>query len=320
MCGPLAAAQASPSDFYVSSTGNDGSPGTSPTQAWRTITRVNQQVLRPGDSVLFEGGSVFGGTISLTGTESGTTQDPIVFDSFGTGQAVIWANTGSGLDFYNVSGIRISNLLVAGSGIDTNNGIGISFYTDLPGDVKLPWIRVDHCRVTGFRRGGISVGGYNGSTGFENVRVTFNRLDHNGNNGLATWGFFDPTWGQTLADYPHNSIYIGHNLFESNWGDPQRTTKHTGSGCEIAQAALVLRVAAVLQAIAPIFSTIAYVFPAIEAILAPIANVLEPITDLSSLAVGSSRCHRHQQRNGQYDADRVHQMRHCRYPPQALDT
>jgi len=240
LCGSWIAGQTGPSDYYVSSTGNDAFAGTSPSSAWRTIARVNQQVLQPGDSVLFEGGSIFPGTLSLTGIESGTPQDPIVFDSFGTGQGVIWANANGGLDFYNVSGIRISNLIVSGSGIDTNNGIGISFYTDLPGDVKLPWIRIDHCRITGFRRGGVSIGGYNGTSGFENVRVTFNRLDHNGNNGMAVWGFYDPTRGQTVDDYPNRSIYVGHNVFESNWGDRRITRKHTGSGIEIAQSARVL--------------------------------------------------------------------------------
>src|SRR5206468_1588957 len=157
--------------------------------------------------------------------ESGTPLAPITFGSYGSGQAEIWANTETGFNLYNVSGIRITNLWVAGTDLYTNNGIGVSFYTDLPGDVKLPWIRIDNCRISGFRKGGISIGAWNGRTGFEDISVTYCRLDHNGNNGMAVWGFYDPTWGQTVDDYPHRTLYVGHNVFESNWGDPQRTTK-----------------------------------------------------------------------------------------------
>src|SRR5437867_2994680 len=39
--------------YYVSSAGDDGLSGTLPSLAWRTIGRVNQQTLRPGDSVFF---------------------------------------------------------------------------------------------------------------------------------------------------------------------------------------------------------------------------------------------------------------------------
>ena len=233
-------ALAGASIYYVSGTGDDGLSGTDPSSAWRTITRVNQQVLQPGDKVFFEGGSLFPGTLVLAGSESGTSLAPITFASYGVGSGEVWAKNDTGFDMYNVSGIRITNLIVTGSGRNTNNGIGISFYADLPGDVKLPWIRIDHCRVRGFRRGGISIGSWAGRTGFENIRVTQNQLDQNGNNGMAVWGQYGTDWGQTLQDYPHRSIYIARNVFESNWGDPLRRTRSTGSGCEVSQAARVL--------------------------------------------------------------------------------
>jgi hypothetical protein len=225
--------------LFVSSTGNDANTGIGPVNAWRSIARVNQEVLAPGDRVSFEGGSIFTGTVELGPGESGTPQSPITFTSYGVGQATIWGNTNSGFDLVNVAGIRITNLFVAGSGSSTNNGIGISFYTDLPGDVKLHFVRILGCRVAGFRRGGISIGAWNGRSGFEDVDVENCRLDHNGNNGMAVWGFYSDTWGQTIDDYPHRDLHIGGNVFESNWGDPQLTTRHTGSGIEVAQAALV---------------------------------------------------------------------------------
>src|SRR6185503_15086262 len=65
--------------YYVSASGDDSRPGNDQALAWRTIARVNQQLLQPGDWVLFEAGSVFSGTIVLDPNESGTDDAPIRF-------------------------------------------------------------------------------------------------------------------------------------------------------------------------------------------------------------------------------------------------
>lgn len=226
--------------YYVSPQGSDLATGLTPITPWRTIARVNQELLAAGDTVCFRSGAVFAGNLVLGPDEGGTPTEPITFTTYGVGPAGILAGTGNGFDFYNVAGIRIANLSVVGSGIDTNRGIGISFYADLPGDVKLPYIRIEDCRVTGFRRGGISIGSYNGRTGFRDIAVERCLLDQNGNNGMAVWGFYDLSAGQTPADYAHHTIRIRDNLVQFNHGDPSVTTKHTGSGIEVAQAYDVL--------------------------------------------------------------------------------
>ncbi|UCE98627.1 MAG: hypothetical protein JSV82_05405, partial [Planctomycetota bacterium] len=43
-------------DYYVSPDGNDNNSGTSPAQAWKTISKVNTVDFDPGDAVYFEGG------------------------------------------------------------------------------------------------------------------------------------------------------------------------------------------------------------------------------------------------------------------------
>src|SRR5262249_32350423 len=143
LCGLPMAAPFSPqgTTYYVSSAGKDSDSGTSQTRAWRTISRVNQQRLRPGDTVLLQGGSTCAGTINVTPSESGTATDPITFGSFGTGRAIVWANRDRGVDIYNTSGIRIQDLELMGAGAQTNDQVGISLFADLPGDVKLQWIR-----------------------------------------------------------------------------------------------------------------------------------------------------------------------------------
>lgn len=226
--------------YFVSPQGNDLNSGLSPIRAWRTLGRVNRQFLVPGDTVAFQGGAAFVGTVELAFGESGTPADPITFTSFGSGPAAIVAGTGTGFDLYNVAGIRIADLAVLGAGASTNDGIGISFYADLPGDVKLAFVRIEDCLVSGFRHGGISIGAYAERTGFEDVRVEGCRIESNGRNGLAMWGFYLPSWGQSPADYAHHGVYVGHNLVRDNRGDAAVTSTHTGSGIEIAQAYSVL--------------------------------------------------------------------------------
>jgi len=74
--------------YYVSSTGSDSNAGTSPAQAWRTVARVDSAHLSPGDGVMFEGGQTFTDQV-LMPSSSGTGGQPIVFGSYGQGQATI---------------------------------------------------------------------------------------------------------------------------------------------------------------------------------------------------------------------------------------
>lgn len=78
--------------YYVSPRGSDRSSGTSPQQAWRTVYRVDKAVLRPGDVVLFQGGSRFSDQTLMPGwglTVSGTNRSPVVFGSYGQGRATL---------------------------------------------------------------------------------------------------------------------------------------------------------------------------------------------------------------------------------------
>lgn len=74
--------------YYVSPTGSDANPGTSPDQPWRTVTRADRAHLFPGDGVLFEGGQTFSDEVLMPGT-SGTPAKPVVFGSYGTGVATV---------------------------------------------------------------------------------------------------------------------------------------------------------------------------------------------------------------------------------------
>ena len=71
-------------DYHADSQGGDDArDGLTPQNAWRTIERVNEAVLKPGDRVLFHAGGVWSGQLHVTAR--GEPGRPIVFQAFGTG-------------------------------------------------------------------------------------------------------------------------------------------------------------------------------------------------------------------------------------------
>jgi hypothetical protein len=65
-----------------SSTGNDSNDG-SQTQPWKTLSKISNTTLGPGDTVYFKKGDTFCGHYVVNG--SGTEQSPITFTAYGTG-------------------------------------------------------------------------------------------------------------------------------------------------------------------------------------------------------------------------------------------
>jgi len=193
------AAPAYATDYYVSSTGNNSDPGTI-TQPWQTIAQVNSTVFLPGDRIFFAGGETFSGTISLDASDSGTATNPIVIGSYGTGRATISSGNNYGLSAYNTAGITVKDLIFTGSGALVNTGRGISFYTDLPNNVKLDHINIDNVDVSGFDHG-VSIGSWNGSTGYTNVSVTNSLLHDNAKSGLTSFAF-------TNVTNAHQNVYV----------------------------------------------------------------------------------------------------------------
>lgn len=70
--------------YYVSPSGDDNNPGTSQSEAWKTIAKVNSMSFIPGDSILFERGGVWNETLVIS--SSGFEENPIVFGTYGSGE------------------------------------------------------------------------------------------------------------------------------------------------------------------------------------------------------------------------------------------
>jgi parallel beta-helix repeat protein len=71
--------------YYVSSRGNDQADGKTLSTPWRTLTQLRTVLngLKPGDSVLFERGSIFRGNLTIQ--SSGVTGKEIYFGAYGKG-------------------------------------------------------------------------------------------------------------------------------------------------------------------------------------------------------------------------------------------
>ena len=69
--------------YYIKNGGNDLLSGTSDSDAWESISKVNSFSFSPGDSILFKRGDTFVGT--LTPPSSGTVGIHITFGAYGTG-------------------------------------------------------------------------------------------------------------------------------------------------------------------------------------------------------------------------------------------
>ena len=92
-------------DYYVDATqGVDANPGTSPEQAWKTLTKVSGFALAAGDRVFFQRGESWRGQLRIS--RSGTVAAPITFSAYGSGELPLingaevitaWSDAGTNL-------------------------------------------------------------------------------------------------------------------------------------------------------------------------------------------------------------------------------
>ncbi|HVZ20995.1 MAG TPA: right-handed parallel beta-helix repeat-containing protein [Vicinamibacterales bacterium] len=110
-CFSIVAPGAFASTFYVSSSGNDGNPGTL-SQPWRTLQHAADRV-GPGDTVEVRAGNYAGMYLET----SGTAAQPIVFEAYGNEIPSITAdnpNTPDGINLEGASYVTVQGFTVNG--------------------------------------------------------------------------------------------------------------------------------------------------------------------------------------------------------------
>ncbi len=67
--------------YFVSNSGNDANSGTTETNSWASLTKINGFAFQPGDKILFKRGDSWTGQINIT--KSGTQTNPITYGAYG---------------------------------------------------------------------------------------------------------------------------------------------------------------------------------------------------------------------------------------------
>lgn len=216
--------------YYVSPFGNDNASGSSASDAWKTIAKVNSQNLAPGTTVLFEGGSVFNGGIYLDNNDANDPANIVTISSYGTGKALINSGNGFGFHAKNTQGVTISNLIFEGSGMASNTADGVLFSTDLSGNIKLSKINITNVEVRNYGITGISILSTQGNTGFKDVIIDKAHVHHVKKDGIITRGFTM----QTHVGWAHQNVTI-KNSEVNNVPGYSDAGSHRGSGIIIGQ-------------------------------------------------------------------------------------
>jgi hypothetical protein len=210
-------------DYYVSPTGSDANSGASAGSPWRSSTNVNARAFVAGDRILFQGGQTNAVNLTFDSSDTGTTNNPIVISSYGTGTATLLAADGAGLFAYDTAGFLITNLNLVGTSRSNNaaDQDGIFFYFD-PSDPALPaqrgYVHVDHLDVSGFSHSGIWIGPYNSGVGLRDVRITNCALHDNGASGLL----IDADTSYTITNVYVGNVTAFNNYAISNNSDTER--------------------------------------------------------------------------------------------------
>ncbi|MFH9863677.1 right-handed parallel beta-helix repeat-containing protein [Streptomyces sp. NPDC017202] len=212
--------------FYLSPRGDDGDDGRTPRTAWRTLRHADTQRFKPGDRLRLKAGARFPGTLSIGQGDAGDPRRPVVVESYGTGRAMILASGTRAIEVHNTSGIVIRDLTVVGDAAAYRSQDGIAFVNDLPGDRKLPYLRVSGVEARGFRNG-VRLHGGPEASGFRDVVISDCALHTNQDAGLVADG---PAFVTGAPAYAHEDLTVRKVRAYDNVGDPRASGRNTGSG------------------------------------------------------------------------------------------
>ncbi|MFH8349799.1 right-handed parallel beta-helix repeat-containing protein [Streptomyces sp. NPDC018045] len=110
--------------FVDCATGNDAAAGTGENTAWRSLTRANSVVFKPGDKLRLRGGATCRGTLAPKG--SGTAQAPVTVEPYGSGVPVVdGAGASAAVLLQNVEYYQLRKITVTNTGATAARRAGI---------------------------------------------------------------------------------------------------------------------------------------------------------------------------------------------------
>ena len=202
--GPTPVAGAIGATYFIdNAAGNDSSSGTSESDAWRTVGKVSNVTLAPGDRVLFKRGGVWSGPLTLA--NAGTADRPITIGSYGSGALPVIQGPG---DCVDVKGTR---LIVSQLNVKDCAWAGIKVSTGAT------YNRIDGNLVTG------NVAGVHVDSGASDNVIVGNTLQNNNRMSVNTPGGNDDSGAFAVLlngdrnEVMNNSI-SGSDAFSYDYG------------------------------------------------------------------------------------------------------
>ena len=214
------------STYYVSPSGDDSAAGTSPLHPWHTIDRVNKQVLKPGDMVLFKARKIFRGSLYVPSREGGNSSKPVIFSNYGRGKATILSGTKPGIDVAQTAGVAITNLTFVGSGMATSHTPGIYIHSDWSNQ-KLSYVHIRNVEVRKYGREGIVINAAAHGSTISSIKIKDSRLHDNLYGGLKIGG---------STHNGNKNIVVDHVLTYNNPGSNRIGKAVSGSGIFISDS------------------------------------------------------------------------------------
>jgi hypothetical protein len=191
--------------YYFSQSGDDNNPGTK-SKPFKSLQKLNNIILKPGDKIYMQGNEIFRGTLSLT--INGTPERPVIISSYGDGMATI---DGGNKDAVIIHGnhFQLRNINVKGSGRRTGNTTnGITLVEATNGIVE-------NIKTEGFQKSGIEVKSGN------NIELKKINAVNNGFSGIHITG---------TNENRSKNILVKDCKAENNPGDPTVLDNHSGNG------------------------------------------------------------------------------------------
>lgn len=171
-----------------------------------------------GDSILFEAGQTFTGTIVVsTINYQATSAMPLTIASYGQGRATINSGTQLGLITITVMGIRISNLNFIGSDPAAGQS-GIAFINQSSG--ALSGFEVTDVEISGYTNGIFLSQGMPPSRKMRDIRINRVKI-HDNAAGISFLGSLPGPGSGAVQNnnfYAIENLYIGNGEFYNNTG------------------------------------------------------------------------------------------------------
>jgi hypothetical protein len=186
---------------------------------YESLETFEKLKLKPGDTVFFKGSDILAGPIRISNIH-GTTKNPIVFTTYGHGNAAISTGSEEGILITDSDNFSISNLNIKGAGRKTGNK------TDGIKIVNSKAVKIKNVGVSGYQKAGLIL--YN----CQDAAIDGVIAQDNGLAGILVEGDYQKRLSQ--------GIHIIRCRADNNPGDPSKLTNHSGNGILVGNCKNVL--------------------------------------------------------------------------------